>query len=83
MVEERIDELIDKYKKLIDAYVRNMESHKKSLVNGAYSNLYVPITQIAQEIEETGVEIDLFESFIKDLEYAKAGEINKEDEDDF
>lgn len=82
MIEERIDELIDKYKKLIDAYVINMESHKKSLAEGAYSNLYVPITHIAQEIEETGVEIDLFESFIKDLEYAKAGEINKEDEDD-
>ena len=82
MIEERIDELIDKYKKLIDTYVINIESHKKSLVEGAYSNLYVPITYIAQEIEETGVEIDLFESFIKDLEYAKTGEINKEDEDD-
>ena len=74
MIEERINELIDKYKKLIDTYVINMESHKKSLAEGAYSNLYVPITHSAQEIEETGVEIDLFESFIEDLEYAKTGE---------
>lgn len=74
--EKRIDELIDKYKKLIDIGLINVESDKKTLADWMNnSNLYIPITRIAQGIEETGVVIDWLESFIKDLEYAKTGEI--------
>lgn len=76
MIEERIDELIDKYKKLIDICLINEESDKKTLADWMNSsNLYIPITRIAQRIEETRVVIDWLESFIEDLEYAKTGEI--------
>lgn len=44
--------------------------------------LYIPIEKIAEDIEETKSKIEFVELFIEDLEYAKTGEINKEDEDD-
>lgn len=82
MIEERIDELIDKYKKLIDIYANHVESQKKFLMKVLDDTLYIPIEKIAKDIEETKSKIEFVELFIKDLEYAKTGEINKEDEND-
>ena len=81
-IEERIDELFDKYKKLIDTYANHVESQKKFLMKVLDDTLYIPIEKIAEDIEETKSKIEFVELFIEDLEYAKTGEINKEDEDD-
>lgn len=82
MIEERINELIDTYNIKIDDCRKEKECYKFALIADVNGNPSVLIERYARCIVCCDNEIEMYESFIESLEYAKAGEINKEDEDE-
>ena len=54
MIEERIDEIIDKYKKLIDTYANHVESQKKFLMKVLDDTLYIPMFKRLIKLKDKG-----------------------------
>lgn len=78
MIEERINELIDTYNIKIDDSRKEREGYKFALIADVNGNPSVLIERYARCILYCDNEIEMYESFIESLEYAKTGEINKE-----
>lgn len=82
MIEERIDKLIKMYQGCIDENQKLIEINNAILLYRLKQEYEDYIELSARKIEELRKENELFRTFIESLEYAKTGEINKEDEDD-
>ena len=74
MIEERIDKLIETYNGKIDKCRKDREDYKFALFGSANGNTSVLIERYARCITCCDNEIEMYESFIKSLEYAKTGE---------
>lgn len=74
MIEERIDELIKLYNRKINWCKGEKEGYKRSLIGELNGNSKIFIEKYARCILSFDDEIEMYESFIKSLEYAKTGE---------
>lgn len=77
MIEERIDELIETYNDKIDKCLKEREGYKIALIGSTNGNIGSLIERYARCIAYCDYEIEMYESFIKSLEYAKTGERNE------
>lgn len=76
MIEERIDDLIKKYRKCIKDDLLIIENNRKYLDDKSdnHSDAYEGMRLL--NIFDKEKEIELFKEFIESLEYAKTGEFN-------
>lgn len=74
MIEERIDELIELYNRKINWCKGEKEGYKCSLIGELNGNSKIFIEKYVKCILQFDDEIEMYESFIKSLEYAKTGE---------
>lgn len=74
MIEERIDKLIKTYEEYIEQDKQNIERNKKVLIDRWNDKDYRNNKIRHDLIEECALEINLFETFIESLKYAKTGE---------
>lgn len=76
MVEERIDELIKAYNDKIYKCRKDREDYKFALIGSVNGNTSALVERYVRCIACCGNEIEMYESFIELLEYAKTGERN-------
>ena len=74
MIEERIDELTEMYNIKIDDCRKEIEGYKIDLIGSTNGNISSLIERYARCIAYCDYEIEMYESFIESLEYAKTGE---------
>lgn len=74
MIEERIDELIEMYNVKIDDCQKEKEGYKIALIGSTNGNIGSLIERYARGIAYCYDEIEMYESFIESLKYAKTGE---------
>ena len=74
MIQERINELIDTYNDKIDKCRKDRECYKFALTAEVNGNPSVLIETYAGCIACCDNEIEMYESFVESLEYAKTGE---------
>lgn len=74
MIEERINELIETYNDKIDECRKDREDYKFALIAGVNGNPSILIERYAGCIACCDNEIEMYESFIESLKYAKTGE---------
>ena len=74
MIEKRINELINKYNRLINIYNTDVEGYKKLLMKDLVNDVHYSIEGIASAIQITDSNIKMFQKFVKELEYAMTGE---------
>ena len=74
MIEERINELIDTYNIKIDDCRKEREGYKNALIESTNGNIDSLIERYARCVACCDNEIEMYESFIESLEYAKTGE---------
>jgi hypothetical protein len=74
MIEERIDELIKLYNCKLNWCKGEKEGYKHSLIRELNGNSKIFIEKYTRCILIFDDEIEMYESFIKSLEYAKTGE---------
>lgn len=76
MIEERIDDLIKKYRKCIKDDLLIIENNRRTLDDNSdnHSDAYEGMCLL--NIFDKEKEIELFKEFIEQLEYVKTGEFN-------
>lgn len=74
MIEEIIEELIKAYNDKIDKCRKDREDYKFALIADVNGNSSLLIERYARCIVCCDNEIEMYESFIESLEYAKTGE---------
>ena len=74
MIEERIDELIETYNCKIDKCRKDRKDYKFDLIESVNGNISALIERDARCIACCDNEIEMYESFIESLKYAKTGE---------
>lgn len=76
MIENRIDDLIEKYRKCIKVDLLIIENNRRYIDDESdnHSDAYERMCLL--NIFDKEKEIELFKEFIESLEYAKAGEFN-------
>ena len=74
MIEKRINELINKYNRLINIYNSDIEGNKKMLMKDLVNDVHYSIEGIASAIQITDSDMKMFQKFVKELEYVMTGE---------